>query len=307
MKIVVAGGSGLIGRALTDRLVAIGHDVVVLTRDASARQASGRLRYMGWLPDGDVGAWALEIDGAHAVINLTGAALDRGRWTAARKAELRSSRVLPTRSLVAAIRRAGAKPSVFIHGSAVGFYGMTADDREVDESFPPGDDFLSDLAVAWEAEAHPVSALGCRLVILRSGVVLTNEGGMIGRLRLPFRMFVGGPVSPGTQYISWVHRDDWIQMALWAMTTPPASGVFNNTSPMPVTNANFSQALGRALRRPSWLKVPRFALRILFGELADVALIHGQRAIPKRALEMGFTFEHPAIDEALESAVNGSG
>jgi uncharacterized protein (TIGR01777 family) len=294
------------GRALTSSLIAIGHDVVVLTRDAAGRQASGRLRYVEWQPDGDVGAWALEIDGAHAVFNLTGAALDRGRWTARRKAELRASRVLPTRSLAAAIRRAGAKPSVFIHGSAVGFYGTAEGDRELDESFPPGDDFLSDLAVAWEAEAHPIAALGCRLVILRAGVVLAGEGGMLGRLRLPFRFFVGGPVPPGTQYISWIHRHDWIRMAMWAMTTPPVSGVINATSPTPVTNAEFSRALGQALRRPSWLKVPKFVLRALFGELADVALIHGQRAIPKRALELGFTFEHPRIDEAIADAIGGS-
>jgi uncharacterized protein (TIGR01777 family) len=133
--------------------------------------------------------------------------------------------------------------------------------------------------------------------------VLTGEGGMIQRLRLPFRLFVGGPVLPGTQYISWIHLDDWVRMVIWAMTTPAATGVFNNTSPAPLTNAEFFRALGRAFRRPSWLPVPRLALRVLFGELADVLLIHGQRVIPKRAMEMGFAFEHPAIDEAMEDAV----
>src|SRR5262245_39246134 len=278
MKVVVAGGSGLLGRALTARLVGLGHDVVLLTRDAAARRQPGeRIRYAEWMPDGDVGAWALEIEGANAIVNLTGADIGQRRWTASRKEELRSSRVLPTRSLVAAVRRASLKPSIFIQGSAVGFYGASDNDRELDESFPPGDDFLSDLAVVWEAEAHPVSALDCRLVIMRSGIVLTGEGGVVGRLRLPFQFLVGGPVAPGRQYVSWVHRDDWVRMVLWAMTTPAATGVFNNTSPIPVTNAEFSRALGRALHRPSWLTVPKFALRILFGELASVALINGLR------------------------------
>jgi uncharacterized protein (TIGR01777 family) len=303
MRIVIAGGSGLLGRTLTSRLGELGHDVVVLTRDASGTRPGNRLRYVEWDPEGDLDRWTIEVEGAHAVINLAGAGLPDRRWTPDRKVELRSSRVLPTRSLVAAIRRSGARPSVFIQGSAVGFYGATDSDREFDESYPPGGGFLSDLCVRWEAEAHPVSTLGVRLVVLRSGVVLTRDGGAVAHLRLPYRFLVGGPVSPGRQYISWVHHEDWVRMVEWALTTPVVSGVFNNTSPTPVTNVEFSRALGRALHRPSWLPVPRFALRALVGEMANEMLINGQRVVPRRSMEMGFIFEHAAIDEAMERAV----
>jgi uncharacterized protein (TIGR01777 family) len=207
--------------------------------------------------------------------------------------------VLPTRSLVAAVRQASAKPEVFLQASAMGFYGATLDDRELDESFPPGDDFLGQLCVAWEAEAHPVVALGSRLVIFRSGVVLTPDGGILGRLRLPFRFFVGGPVASGRQYMSWIHIDDWVAMATWALTTPAASGIFNAVSPEPVTNELFSQAYARALRRPSWLRVPAIALRAIFGEMGIVMLTRGQRLVPKHAVDLGFRFKYLHIGDAM--------
>ena len=304
MKIVVAGGSGFLGRMLCPRLTALGHEVVVLTRDASGQPPGNGVRLTQWDPDGDVGIWAIEVESADAVINLSGADLAARRWTTARKAELRESRVLPTRSLVAAIRRATARPPVFIQGSGAGFYGSWPDDREFDESFPPGDDFLSDLCVAWEAEAHPVTSLGSRLVILRSGVVLASSGGIIGQMRLPFQLFVGGPVASGRQYLSWIHCEDWIRIVIWALTTPAVNGVVNATAPEPVTSTTFSAALARALRRPSWLRAPGFALRLLFGEIADVALINGQRVLPKRALEAGFRFDHPTIEDAMMDALS---
>ena len=163
-----------------------------------------------------------------------------------------TSRVLPTRSLVAAVRQVSAKPVVFIQGSAMGFYGASLDDRELDESFPPGDDFLGQLCVAWEAEAHPVVALGSRLVLMRSGVVLSPEDGILGRLRLPFLFFVGGPVSSGRQYMSWIHLDDWVAMATWALTTPVASGIFNATSPIAGDERGVFASL-RARARPAKL------------------------------------------------------
>ena len=286
MKVVIAGGSGLIGRALAAHLASAGHEVVVLTRD-SARRSTMAIRLVKWQPDGTAGPFASEIDGATAVVNLTGAGIADSSWTEERKQELRDSRVLPTRSLVAAIRQVAAKPVVFIQGSAMGFYGASLEDRELDESFPPGDDFLGQLCVAWEAEAHPVVALGTRLVLMRSGVVLSPEDGILGRLRLPFLFFVGGPVSSGRQYMSWIHLDDWVGMATWALTTPVASGIFNATSPSPVTNEKFSQAYARALGRPSWLRVPAIALRAIFGEMGVVMLTKGQRVIPRHALGSG--------------------
>ena len=303
MKVVIAGGSGLIGRALSSHLASAGHRVVILTRDSSRQSPSPTVRHVQWDPDGSAGAWAIELDGADAVVNLTGASIADRRWTASRRAELRSSRILPTRNLVAAIRRVSTRPTVFVQGSAVGFYGVAEGDRELDESFPPGDDFLADLCVAWEAEAHPVAALGCRLVILRIGIVLSADGGVVARLRLPFRLFVGGPVSTGRQYVSWIHHADLTTMIAWAVTTASVTGAVNASATLPVTNARFSAALGRALHRPSWFPVPAFGLKLVFGELADALLVNGQRVLPKRALELGFAFAHPTIEEAMDSCI----
>ena len=299
MKVVIAGGSGFLGRALSGHLVARGHEVVILTRGAHLPGSTGA-KAVEWHPDGspNPGAWANEIDGAGAIVNLSGAGLADKRWSRRRKEELRQSRIQPTRSLVAAIRAAAVKPAVFVQGSAVGFYGAS-DEQVIDESFPPGQDFFGQLCVAWEAEAHPAAALGCRLVIVRSGVVLGHGGGALEKLIPPFRFFVGGPIASGRQYMSWIHLADWIAFVTMALETPSVSGVVNATAPTPVTNEDFSRALGRALRRPSWLRVPGFALRLLVGEVADQALIVGQRVVPKRAQEMGFAFKYPDVDSAL--------
>ena len=303
MKVVIAGGSGLIGRSLAAHLAWAGHQVVVLTRDAASQPPTVAIRRVDWQPDGTVGPWASELNGATAVVNLTGAGIADARWSDERKHELRSSRVLPTRSLVAAIRDTSVKPEVFLQGSAMGFYGSSLSDQVFDESFPPGDDFLGQLCVAWEAEAHPVAALGSRLVFLRSGVVLTPDGGILGRLRRPYRLFAGGPIASGRQYMSWIHLDDWLAMATWALTTPSVSGIFNATSPAPVTNEEFSRAYASALGRPSWLRVPALALRAVFGEMAVEMLIKGQRLVPKHAIDLGFQFKYPAIADAMTAAV----
>jgi uncharacterized protein (TIGR01777 family) len=302
MRVVIAGGSGFLGSALSQHLAGRGHEIVILTRQA--RRPEGQIRDVEWAPDGHPGPWAREIDGAGAIVNLAGAGIADRRWSAKRKAELRSSRVLSTRSLVAAVRGAAVKPGVFVQGSAVGYYGMNPEPT-FDESCPPGDDFFGQMAVAWEAEAHGVSALSVRLVITRAGVVLDRRGGALKKMLPPFRFFVGGRLASGRQVLSWVHLADWIALITWAIETPAVSGVYNATSPSPVTNAEFSRAIGRALHRPSWLPVPGFALRIIVGELANVALIHGQRVVPKRALEAGFRFQYPTIDEAMKAAITG--
>ena len=208
-----------------------------------------------------------------------------------------------TRSLVAAVRAATNRPGIFIQGSAVGYYG-TGGAQVFDESFPPGLDLLGEMCVAWEAEAHGVTALGARLVILRAGVVLGQGGGIMKQMARPFRFFVGGPVASGRQYLSWIHRDDWLAFVTWALDTPSVSGAYNATSPEPVTNEEFSRALGRALGRPSWLRVPAFALRMLFGEMANEMLIRGQRVVPKRALAEGFRFVYPTVAAALKAATS---
>ena len=280
---------------LAARLGADGHTVTTLTRSAE-RAGNG---FVTWQPDGTTGDWARALEGADAVVNLSGADVADRRWTQARKALLRSSRVLSTRSLVAAMRAVADRPAVFVQISGVAYYGASLSDTPLDESFPPGDDFLSDLGVAWEAEALPAAALGVRLVIVRSGVVLAKDGSALPRIRPSFRWFVGGPVGSGRQYFAWIHHDDWVSMILWALTTPTVSGVVNATAPGTVTYREFAAAFGRALNRPSWLPVPGFALRILFGEMAELVLIKGQRVVPRRTQELGFTFRYPTIDEAL--------
>jgi len=301
MKVVLAGGTGFLGRALVEHLAQRGHEVVVLSRSGPAAGPAGSRR-VDWQPDGAAGPWAREVDGADAIVNLAGAGIADRRWSAARKEELRVSRVTSTRSLVSAVRAAAHRPAVFVQGSAIGFYGV-AGDEPLDESFPPGDDFLGTLCIAWEAEAHPIEALGCRLAVIRTGIVLAKDGGALPQMAMPFRFFVGGPIANGRQFMSWIHRDDWLRLVCWTMETPAIEGVFNATAPHPVTNAEFSQALGRALHRPSWFPVPGFALRVLFGEFATHGLVGGQRVVPKRALDAGFTFTYPELGPALTSAL----
>jgi uncharacterized protein (TIGR01777 family) len=295
MKVVLAGGSGFLGRMLAARLGADGHTVTTLTR--TARPAGHG--FVTWQPDGTTGDWARALEGTDAVVNLSGADLADRRWTQARKALLRSSRVLSTRSLVAAMRAVADRPAVFVQMAGVAYYGASLSDTAHDESFPPGDDFLADLGVAWEAEALPAAALGVRLVIVRSGVILARDGSALPKIRPSFRWFVGGPVGSGRQYFAWIHHDDWVRLILWALTTPTVSGVVNATAPGAVTYREFAAAFGRALNRPSWLPVPGFALRILFGEVAELVLLKGQRVVPRRTQELGFTFRYPTIDEAL--------
>jgi uncharacterized protein (TIGR01777 family) len=298
MHVILAGGTGFLGRLLSARLLADGHQVTVLSRASAPTSAAGP-SVVAWQPDGTSGDWARVLEDADAVVNLTGAGIADKRWSAARKAVLRSSRVLSTRSLVAAMRGATRRPAVFIQQSGVGYYGGSLSDAPLDESFPPGDDFLGQLGIAWEAEALPVSTLGVRLVVVRSGVVLSGEGSALPKLRPPFLFFVGGPIGTGRQYFAWIHHEDWVALIMWALTTSTVSGVVNATAPGTVTNREFSAALGRALRRPSWLPVPGVALRLAVGEVANAALLTGQRVVPRRTEEMGFRFRYPTIDEAL--------
>lgn len=302
MRIVVAGGSGFLGRPLARELLSKGHDVVVLTR-GPAREDRG-IRYVTWEADEEPGGWHAAIDGAGAVVNLAGAGIADRRWSAARKQVLRGSRIDATRALVAAIRSASIRPKVFLTGSAVGFYGPQPEDGPpLDESAPPGSDFLSTLAVDWEAEAHAASVLDCRVVIIRTGVVLARDGGALQKLIPPFRFFVGGPIGSGRQVLSWIHRNDWVELVVWLLLHENAVGVFNATAPEPATNAEFSRALGAALGRPSWLPAPGFALKIIVGEMAGPALLAGQRVVPRRALDAGFTFQFPEITAAMRDAV----
>jgi uncharacterized protein (TIGR01777 family) len=304
MKVVIAGGSGFLGAPLAEAYAEEGHEVLVLTRSlmsGDSRHDPGTgvpgITRVGWTPDGKIGPWAATLDGADALVNLAGESLDRGRWSPQRKARLRDSRILATRSLTAAILSAAAPPRVFVSESAVGYYGDT-DGRPVTEDSPPGRDFLAQLCEDWEAEARRAEPAGTRLVLLRSGVVLERSGGALPRMILPFRFFVGGTLGSGRQYFSWIHRLDWVEIVRWIVLTPEATGPINTTAPEPVTNRELSRALGRALHRPSLLPVPGFALRLVVGELAE-SLLSGQRVVPARALALRYHFRYPDIDQAF--------
>jgi len=298
VKIVVAGGSGFLGRYLVSHLSAAGHEIIVLTRAKAASQMNVRL--VGWRPDGTAPAWlSAALEGADAVINLAGASIGDKRWTASRKTEIRDSRVLSTRSLVAALRQSEDRPTAFISASAVGFYGDTGE-APVDETSPPGSDFLATLCVDWETEARVAEAVGCRVVLLRGGLVL-GRGGVLSRMTLSFRFFAGGPIGSGRQYMSWIHIDDWAKLVDWLLQRDDISGAINATAPDPVTNETFARAIADALGRPSWLRVPPIALRAAVGEIA-ATLLTGQRVLPKRALDHGFSFNYTNITEAIRNA-----
>jgi uncharacterized protein (TIGR01777 family) len=311
MRIVVAGGTGFLGRPLAESWAEDGHDVRVLTRSlpsGQTRHDSGTgvpgITRAGWTPDGRAeGAWLAEIDGADAVVNLAGTPLDRGRWTARRKAELRDSRVLPTRSLALAIARAASPPTVFVSASGIGYYGDTGS-GPVTEASPAGADFLARLCVAWEQETE-AAAHRTRVVLTRSGVVFGEGGGALPRLTLPFRFFAGGRLGSGRQYLSWIHRLDWTEMVRWAVATSTVKGPLNVTAPHPVTNSEVARAIGRALRRPSLLPAPAFAIRLALGEMADMILT-GQRALPQRPLALGYHFRYPEIDIAFRDLLGGN-
>ena len=305
MRIVIAGGTGFLGSPLAEVYAEEGHDVRVLTRGLLAgdsRHDSGTgvpgVTRVGWRPDGQSGPWASALDGADAVINLAGEGIGDRRWTPQRKALIRDSRIVPTRSLAAAIAAASAPPPVFISASGVGYYG-TADATPKTESSPAGDDFLALVCQDWEAEARRINSSATRVVTLRSGVVLERTGGALGKMMTPFRFFVGGRMGSGRQYMSWIHRIDWIEMIRWIVETRGVTGPLNVTAPAPVTNREFVRALGRAMRRPALLPAPSFALKLMLGEMAEPLVLRGQRAIPQCALSHGFHFRYPEIDQAF--------
>jgi uncharacterized protein (TIGR01777 family) len=303
----MTGGTGFLGRPLAASLATAGHDVVVLSRFAGGTYQG--VRHQRAQVHGPAGAETFDADsaaalaGADAVINLAGAGIADARWTPARKAVLRQSRVSMTRAVVAALR-ASVTPTVLISGSAVGIYGSSRD-ATFDESAPAGTDFLATLCAEWEREAMAAAGETCRVVLLRTGLVLANDGGLLAKLTPPFRMFVGGPAGDGGHWMSWIHRDDWIGLVTWALTHDAVRGPLNAVAPNPATNADFSRALGRALHRPSLFPVPAFVLRAMFGEMADGAILASQRVVPSVANRGGYRFTLPTMDTALQRAVSG--
>ena len=298
MKIVISGGTGLIGRALAADLTGAGHEVRVLSRDPSrAEGLPAAVQVAAWDAKSAEALAPLLAD-AQAVVHLAGASIADGRWTEARKRSIRTSRVDSSRAIAEALVDPRS-PRVLVQGSAVGYYGARRDDP-VDEESGPGDDFLARTCREWEEASESVSAAGVRRAVARTGVVLSRDGGALPRMALPFRMMAGGPAGSGRQWLPWIHIDDQVAALRFLVETDSASGPFNLTAPNSLTNRDFSKALGRALGRPSLVPAPAFALRLALGEMATLVL-DGQRAVPRRLLEAGFDFSYPEAGGALRA------
>ncbi len=301
MRVTVTGATGLIGARLVAELTARGDEVTVLSRDPARARAALGVDAAAWDPTtGPAPATALE--GRDGVVHLAGENIAQ-RWSDESKRRIRASRVIGTGNLVAGLRAADPRPGVLVCASGISWYGPRGDEV-VDESVPAThDDFLTELAVAWEAAADEAAELGLRVVKVRTGVALDGSGGALGKMLLPFRLGVGGPVAGGRQYMSWIHVDDVVGIYVAALDDARWSGPVNATAPEPVTNREFSRALGRALHRPAIAPVPGLAIKALYGEMGQIVTT-GQRAVPARATELGYAFRHPDLDEALRSALS---
>jgi uncharacterized protein (TIGR01777 family) len=302
MRVFVTGGTGMVGSRIVPLLLRRNDTVLLLTRrPESARQQFGGCTIVEGDP-GVPGPWMDAVADCDAVLHLAGENLFARRWNDAFKKVLRDSRVLSTQNVVAAIarrpRQPDGSPKVLLNASAIGYYGPHQDE-ELTEGSPPGDDFLARLCAEWEQAARPAEGHGIRLALVRIGVVLGKQSGALPKLLTPFRLGVGGPVGSGRQWMSWIHQDDLAGLFVFLLDNAAATGPINGTAPQPVTNRDFSRALGRVLHRPAFLPTPAFGLRFLLGEVADLVTT-GQRVLPKRALELGFGFRFPTVDEALK-------
>ena len=299
MRIVIAGATGLIGRRLTSDLLGNGHEVLALTR--TAQRARGLLDHRAEIAEWDtqnLAGWAAHLDGADGVVNLAGESIAAGRWTESKKSEMIDSR-LRTRSVIQkAIAAANRKPQVTVQASAVGYYGDRGEEL-LDEDSSGGDGFLANLARRWEGEDQREAQADLRLVTVRIGLVLSADGGILPRLVRPYRLFAGGTLGSGQRWFSWIHIADVAASIRYLIENPDCHGVYNLTSPNSMLMAEFSRLLGRILQRPSWISVPAVLLRMVFGEMADEALLSGQRVAPKRLLAAGYRFLFADPETAL--------
>lgn len=300
-KVLITGGSGLIGSALTRELAGAGYEVVVLSRSPERVEGlPAGARAVGW-DAATADGWGGEAEEARAVVNLAGENLASGPWTEARKRRIRESRLRSTRAVVAAVQGAEQPPAVLLQGSGIDHYGPRGDE-EVTEDAPPGEGFLAGLTQDWEAASEPVEGAGVRRVMLRTAMVLAAGGGAIPKMALPFRLFIGGPVGDGSQWVAWIHLRDEVRAIRFLLETEDAAGPYNLAAPQPVTNRELAKTLGRVLHRPSALRAPAFAVRLALGEMADTVL-QGRRAVPRRLREAGFTWEFPELEGALQDVL----
>ena len=304
MRVLITGGTGLIGRALSENLNADGHEVIVLTRSPGrALGLPDGVRAEGWDARTAQG-WGHLADGADAIVNLAGSSIAGqgffpSRWTDEQRRLIRESRLNASRAVVEAVAQAEQKPRVLIQASGVGYYGYRADEILTEEAEPGGDWAARFTAKEWEPSTAPVEEMGVRRVVIRTGVVLSTEDGALPRLLLPFRLFVGGPMGSGKQWVSWIHLEDTARALRFLIENEQARGAINISAPNPVPNGELAKGIGQAMGRPSWFPIPGFALRLAFGEVAEVVL-KGQRAVPERLLDLGFAFQFPAAEAAMK-------
>jgi uncharacterized protein len=299
MRVIITGGTGLIGSTLANDLLRDGHEVVILSRspDKKRKNTPEGARLVEW--DGKTAnGWWQEAEGVDAIINLAGENISSGRWTENRKKRILESRVNAGKAVVEAVERVERKPAVVIQSSGVNYYGPKSGEKQVIEKTPPGKDFLANVCIEWEMSTVGVEKYGVRRPVIRQGVVLAGEDGALPKMALPFKLFVGGPVGSGRQWLAWTHITDNVRAIRFLIENGRANGPFNLCSPNPVTNRRFSKALGKVLRRPSFIPVPAFVLKLIFGEMATV-LLEGQRAIPKKLQDLGFKFKFPELEPAL--------
>lgn len=303
MRVVIAGGSGFIGRALTRSLVGDGHEVVVLSRAVSGRVTGNGVVFVPF--DGTSGqGWSGYLDGASALVNLAGENIASGYWTASRKRRILESRLGTGRACLDALGRVSNRPEVLLQGSATGYYGDRGD-APTDESVPRGVGFLADVAERWEASTAEAEAMGVRRVVVRTAVVLGRDGGAFPRMLGPYRFFLGGPLGSGRQYFPWMHLDDEVRAIRFLMDRPEARGPYNLVAPEAVTQNALAAAIGRAMGRPALLRAPAVLLRLALGEMAQELFLNGVRAIPRRLTELGFSFHFKTLAAALADILGG--
>ena len=299
-RVLVTGGTGLIGRALAGDLTRAGYEVIMLSRNpAKTRDFGPGIRVERWDARTAEG-WGSLVEGAAAIVNLAGASIGIPPlpWTTARKREIRTSRLNAGRAVVEAVRQARIKPRVVIQASGVGYYGLHGDEV-LTEDAPAGKDFLASVAVDWEASTAEVEAVGVRRAIVRTGLLFSRRASVLQYMALPFRLFVGGPLGSGKQWQPWIHMDDEIGVICFLIENEMARGPFNLAAPNPVTNAELARIMGRVLHRPAFIPTPAIAMKLIFGELAELLLLGGQRAVPQKLSQLGYKFKFTDVELAL--------
>ncbi|MBU8918104.1 TIGR01777 family oxidoreductase [Neobacillus sp. 114] len=295
MKIAIAGGTGFVGKALVKELTKNGHQVIVLTRKANQ---DGPVQYVQWLhPNSNP---ATLMAGTDVIINLAGESINSGRWTEHRKKTILNSRLEAVHELLTIMNELNPKPKAFINASAVGYYGTSLDKTFSEDNKGSGDDFLSRTVMEWEKEAAKATEIGIRSVFCRFGIILDQEEGALPKIALPYKSFIGGPIGTGKQWMSWIHIEDVVKAILFIIENETVQGPVNFTAPNPVTMNEFGLVLSEVLKRPNWLPVPSFALKTLLGEMSTL-VIDGQKVLPAKLLESGYTFQYPDLKPALKN------